>query len=85
MTDNTRTDQFMGKYQPTSSEIANLIRQAADHPLGKNFLLEGALDSVAVTFGVHAFVVDAARESLNGVPQVAEPKLDFAQESVISK
>ncbi len=83
MTDNNRTDEFIGKYHPTASEIAKLMQQAADHPLGKNFLLEGALDSVAATFGVHAFVVDAARESLNGASNVAEPKLEMMQGSTL--
>lgn len=85
MTDNNQTGRFMGKYQPTASEIAKLMQQAVDHPLGKKFLVEGSLDSVAATFGVHAFVVDAARESLNTLPQIAEPKLELVQESAISK
>ena len=75
----------MSKYQPTSSEIAQLMQQVTAHPLGKNFLIEGSLDSVAATFGVHAFVVDAARESLRGSPHIAEPKLEILQESTISK
>ena len=85
MTVNNRTGRFTGKYQPTASEIAKLMQQAANHPLGKKFLVEGSLDSVAATFGVHAFVVDAARESLNTMPQGVEPKLELVQESTISK
>lgn len=85
MTDNNQTGRFMDKYQPTASEIAKLVQQAAKHPLGKNFLVKGSLDSVAATFGVHAFVVDAARESLNAMPREVEPKLESVQESVISK
>lgn len=75
----------MDKYKPTKSEIAKLMQQVSDHPLGKNFLVDGALDSVAATFGVHAFVVDAARESLNSAAQIAEPKPVLLQESTISK
>lgn len=85
MTDNNQTGRLKGKYQPTASEITNLMRQATNHPLGKKFLVEGSLDSVAATFGVHAFVVDAARESLNAMPRGVEPKLELVQESTLSK
>ena len=85
MTDNNQMGSFRNKYQPTASEIAKLVQQAAKHPLGKKFLVEGSLDSVAATFGVHAFVVDAARESLNAMPQGVEPKLELVQESESSK
>jgi len=51
-------------YQPTSAEVASLIEDARRHPLGLEFLAEGELGSVAVTFGVHAFTVDAARSRL---------------------
>lgn len=81
MTDNNQ----IGKYQPTATEIAKLMQQAANHPLGTNFLVEGSLDSVAATFGVHAFVVNAARESLNAMPQGVEPKLESVQGSLITK
>jgi len=52
------------RYQPTSTEVGRLIEDAHRHPLGIEFLLEGELGSVAVTFGVHAFTVDAARRRL---------------------
>ena len=81
MTDNNQ----IGKYQPTATEIAKLMQQAANHPLGTNFLVEGSLDSVAATFGVHAFVVNAARESLNAMPQGVEPKFESVQGSLITK
>ena len=84
MTENKQTGRLKGKYQPSASEIAKLTQQAANHPLGKKFLVEGSLDSVAATFGVHAFVVDAARESLNTMPQGVEPKLELVQKSTIS-
>jgi hypothetical protein len=45
-------------------EVEALISRARRHPLGEDFLLRGAHDAVAVTFGVHAFLVDAARDHL---------------------
>jgi hypothetical protein len=51
-------------YQPNTKEVDDLIRRAADHELGTEYLLEGALDSVAATFHVHAFVIEAARSVL---------------------
>lgn len=50
--------------RPEPHEVQALIARAKDHALGLEFLLRGAHDAVAVTFGVHAFVVDAAREHL---------------------
>ncbi|MDJ0520645.1 MAG: hypothetical protein QNJ90_01080 [Planctomycetota bacterium] len=52
--------------EPNDAEVLELIRRAEAHELGRDFLAEGALDAVAATFGVHAFVVDAARERLAG-------------------
>lgn len=52
------------RYRPSSAEVAQLIEEARRHPLGIEFLREGELGSVAVTFGVHAFTVDAARRQL---------------------
>ena len=49
---------------PEEGKVLELIRRADKHELGIDFLAKGALDSVAATFGVHAFVVDAARERL---------------------
>ncbi|MFN7976303.1 MAG: hypothetical protein U0166_28880 [Acidobacteriota bacterium] len=46
-----------------------LIARAAEHPLGVAFLKEGALDAVAAIHGVHAFVVDQARERLRQTPR----------------
>jgi hypothetical protein len=48
-------------YRPTAQEVDGLLQRAADHHLGTDFLVNGSLDSVAATFGVHAFTVDAAR------------------------
>ncbi len=45
--------------------LDSLIAHARAHELGLEFLLEGAPETVAITFGVHAFVVDAARELLS--------------------
>ena len=49
---------------PTETEIQYLIERAKSHDLGIEFLLNGSLDAVAATFGVHAFVIDAARDQL---------------------
>ena len=51
-------------YEPTDDEVSALIARAESHPLGTDYLRHGAPDSLAATFGVHAFVVDAARERL---------------------
>ncbi len=51
-------------YKPESKEIADLISRATEHPLGVEFLRDGALDSVAATFSVHAFVVEQARQTI---------------------
>lgn len=56
------------RFQPTSAEVGRLIEDARRHPLGLEFLIEGELGSVAVTFGVHAFTVDAARRRLGTAP-----------------
>ncbi|MBT4531031.1 MAG: hypothetical protein HOC27_07475 [Phycisphaerae bacterium] len=50
--------------KPTQNEVITLIDRAKSHDLGIDFLTNGALDAVAMTFGVHAFVVDAARDKL---------------------
>ncbi len=52
------------KYEPQTEEVAQLILRAESHPLGKEFLQEGALDAVSAIFDVHAFVVDQARLQL---------------------
>ena len=57
-------------YQPTPKEVGDLLRRAAVHPLGSDFLLNGSPDAVAATFGVHAFMVDAARQSVVRVESV---------------
>ena len=46
------------------ADVIDLIRLADEHELGRDFLQKGAQDAVAATFGVHAFLVDAAREHL---------------------
>ena len=51
-------------YKPTDQDIQHLIEQAKTHELGVEFLMNGSLDAVAMTFDVHAFVVDAARDQL---------------------
>ncbi len=51
--------------EPTHEEVQLLIKRANSHDLGTEFLLNGSLDAVAATFGVHAFVVDGARDQLS--------------------
>ena len=46
--------------------VKALIDRARSHPLGTEFLSQGALDSVAAAFQAHAFTVEAARERLMG-------------------
>ena len=64
MTDHGGSCSVPGTYRPTADEVDDLMRRAAQHPLGTAFLADGALDAVAATFRVHAFVVDAARNAL---------------------
>ena len=53
--------------QPTTNQVDALIDAASRHPLGRQFLLDGAPDAVAAIFSVHAFVVDAARDRLRSL------------------
>ncbi len=64
MTTNSPFPGVPGQYRPTAKEVDGLVHRASTHPLGTGFLIDGALDSVAATFGVHAFVVDEARRRL---------------------
>ncbi len=64
MTTNSQFPGVPGQYRPTAKEVDGLVHRASTHPLGTGFLINGALDSVAATFGVHAFVVDEARRRL---------------------
>ncbi len=54
--------------------VRDLIARADAHPLGRAFLLEGALDAVAATFAVHAFTVDRAREFIANRSDQAQAK-----------
>lgn len=74
MTDCDRTDGVLTTDCPKRAEVDALIEKASNHPLGTRFLTDGALDAVAATFKVHAFVVDAAREVLNPPGGISEPK-----------
>ena len=49
------TSGHSGRYDPTAEEVRQLLRRAAEHPLGPEFLAAGALDAVAATFGVATF------------------------------
>ncbi len=64
MTTDSSKQDAPGRYRPTVEEVTVLVRQAASHPLGTHFLATGAIDAVAATFGVHAFVVDEARRRM---------------------
>ena len=74
MTDSDRTDGVLTTDRPKRAEVDALIEKASNHPLGTRFLTDGALDAVAATFNVHAFVVDAAREVLGAPAGITEPK-----------
>jgi hypothetical protein len=50
--------------QVREDDVLDLIRRAEGHEWGRGFLESGAQDAVAATFGVHAFLVDAARAHL---------------------
>ena len=52
------------RYDPGQAEIDALILAAEQHPLGVDYLLNGHLGTVAITFGCHAFTVVAARDRL---------------------
>ena len=51
---------------PSQVDVDSLISRAGQHELGVDFLKTGSLDAVAAMFEVHAFVVDAAREKIDG-------------------
>ena len=74
MTDSDQTKGVLTTYRPSRAEVDALIQRASDHRLGTRFLIDGALDAVAATFNVHAFVVDAAREVLSPPAGITEPK-----------
>jgi len=66
MTTTSPVSGVPGQYRPSTEEVDGLVHRASTHPLGTGFLVDGAIDSVAATFGVHAFVVDEARRRLRG-------------------
>jgi hypothetical protein len=49
---------------PLPSELCDLVARVARHEHGLAFLHRAYLESVAVTLGVHPFVIDAARAYL---------------------
>jgi len=75
MTPDSSKQDAPGRYRPTVAEVTVLVRQAASHPLGTQFLAKGAIDAVAATFGVHAFVVDEARRRMQNEEAVGRPKI----------
>jgi len=64
MNESSRDGYSFQPFQPTAKQVQDLINAAHSHPLGLEFLLEGDLAAVAVTFGAHAFTVEAARDQL---------------------
>jgi len=44
--------------------VDDLIARAQTHPNGLDLLVNGELGCTAITFGVHAFTVEAARAKL---------------------
>jgi len=60
-----------GAFTPKDQEVEALILAATSHPLGTEFLLGGYLGTVAITFRVHVFTVEAARRRL------CEPRKDI--------
>ena len=69
MTERDPSRGVPSRYRPTAEEVDDLIRRAAEHELGTEYLRDGALDSVAATFQVHAFLVEAARAALSAKGQ----------------
>ena len=82
MTDSEQPNITLTTYRPCRAEIDALIQRASNHRLGKGFLVDGSLDAVAATFGVHAFVVDAAREALAPSAKSAQPKPELVATAV---
>ncbi len=82
MTDREPTNMNLTTYRPCRAEIEALIQRASNHRLGQSFLVDGSLDAVAATFGVHAFVVDAARETLAPSAKSAQPTPELVATAV---
>jgi hypothetical protein len=61
------TRSMSEQFRASSHQIESLIGKANLHPLGLNFLLEGDLCAVAITFGVTVFAVEAARDNLQNL------------------
>ena len=57
-------DSLFKAFQPSPEQVKRLIDAARKHPLGVEFLLEGDLGAVIITFQTHASTVDAARDQL---------------------
>ena len=56
-------------FRPAARQVDELIQRASRHPLGTDFLRDGALDAAAAVFGVHAFTIEAARAKLAPAPE----------------
>ncbi|MBI5597909.1 MAG: hypothetical protein HY928_17635 [Elusimicrobia bacterium] len=51
-------------YSPSPAEVDALISRARRHPLGLDFLKNGALEAAAIIFEAHVFAVESARRLL---------------------
>lgn len=60
-----------------SREVEAFLQRAATHPLGHEFVTRGSPDAVSATFGVHAFVVDAARAALRASGSGQRPMVEI--------
>lgn len=74
MTNDNSKHGVPGRYRPTAAEVDLLVQRASVHPLGTGFLVNGAIDAVAATFGVHAFVVDEARLRIDSRTAATTPR-----------
>ena len=70
---NSRTLADVLRFQPTAADVDALIAQATAHPLGLDYLTQGELGNVAVSFNTHAFTVIAARERLLNAEPTPSP------------
>jgi hypothetical protein len=48
----------------TATSVEELVQRALEHPLGIRFLLDGPMETVAITLRAHVFLVLEARDML---------------------
>jgi hypothetical protein len=49
----------------TAASVEELVQRALEHPLGVRFLLDGPMETVAITLRAHVFLVLEARDMLH--------------------